>query len=110
MNINKLERKLRKAMLESTKKNIGKKKVAINSKLWMSEEIKEAIKNRNELRKEIGHKREEWIAACKNTSELIVERKKAGGKNRSRHYGNHKLHPNLEDHQKYKWETPTQLR
>ena len=59
MNFNKLERKLRKAMLDSAKKNIGKKKVTIKSKPWMTEEIKEAIKNRKELRKEIGHKREE---------------------------------------------------
>ena len=47
MKVNKLERKLRKAMQAAAKKHIGKKKITENTKPWLTEEIKEAIKNRN---------------------------------------------------------------
>ena len=59
MKINKLERKLRKAMLEAAKKHVGKKKVTLNSKPWMTDEIKEAIRERNQMRKTVGQNREE---------------------------------------------------
>ena len=50
MSIDKLERKLRKAMLDSAKKNIGKKKITLQTKPWMTEEIKESINKRKKLR------------------------------------------------------------
>ena len=81
MKINKLERKLRKAMVEASKKHIGKKKVTQNNKPWLTEEIKESIKNRNQLRKTVHNNREEWITACKNTSNMIADRKKNSGTN-----------------------------
>ena len=73
--ITKLEKKLRKAMTNSANKNIGKKKITMKSKPWMTSEIKEAITKRNELRKTVAQNREEWIDACKKTSELVKERK-----------------------------------
>ena len=76
MKIDRLEKKLRKNILKSANKNIGKKKVSYQSKPWMTSEIKEAIRKRNELRKTVSQNREEWIEACRTTSELVTERKK----------------------------------
>ena len=42
----------------------------------MTPDIKDAIRTRNELRKTIGQNREEWIAACKATSEMITKKKR----------------------------------
>ena len=52
-NINRLEKKLRKAIIKSANKNVGKKKVSYQAKPWMTPEIKDAIKTRNELRKTV---------------------------------------------------------
>ena len=41
----------------------------------MTSEIKDAIAKRNELRKTVAQNREEWIDACKTTSELVKKRK-----------------------------------
>ena len=78
--INKLEKKLRKAMISSANKNIGKKKITMKSKPWMTSEIKAAITKRNELRKTVAQNRKEWIDACKKTSELVKERKQEAWK------------------------------
>ena len=51
--VNKLEKKFRKIITKSAKKNIGKKKISHKTKPWMTTEIKESIKARNELRKAI---------------------------------------------------------
>ena len=75
-NINRLEKKLRKAIIKSANKNVGKKKVSYQAKPWMTPEIKDAIKTRNELRKTVSQNREEWIKACRDTSELITNKKK----------------------------------
>ena len=73
--INKLEKKLRKAMTNSANKNIGKKEITTKSKPWKTSEIKDAIAKRNELRKTVAQNRKEWIDACKTTSELVKKRK-----------------------------------
>ena len=78
--INKLEKKLRKAMISSANKNIGKKKITMKSKPWMTNEIRDAITKRNELRKTVSQNRKEWIDACKKTSELVKERKQQSWK------------------------------
>ena len=80
-NINRLEKKLRKTIIKSANKNVGKKKVSYQAKPWMTTEIKHAIKVRNELRKTISQNRDEWIKACRDTSELITNRKNKSGKN-----------------------------
>ena len=76
MSVNKLEKKLRKTILKSAKDHIGKKKITQHTKAWMSPEIKESIKKRNDLRKTVAQNRTEWIEACKSTAELITEKKK----------------------------------
>ena len=76
MKINKLERKLRKAMLAAAKKHVGKKKITQNTKPWLTDEIKEAIRNRNVLRKTVSQNREEWIEACRSTADMIASKKK----------------------------------
>lgn len=44
---------------------------------WVSPAVKTAIKKRNQLRRNIGEKRAEWIAACREVTELIREAKEA---------------------------------
>ena len=55
--VKKLERIIRKAILKAAKKHIGKKKVTSHSKPWFTKEIKDAIKKRNKLRKDLGKNR-----------------------------------------------------
>ena len=74
-NLNKIEKRLRRTILKSAKKHIGKKKVTQQNRCEMTKEIKESIKKRNELRKMVATNREEWIEACKATSELIKSEK-----------------------------------
>ena len=62
-------------MHKAAKKYVGKKKVAQKNRGIMTPKIKEAIKNRNELRKKISTHREEWLEACRVTSEIIQEEK-----------------------------------
>ena len=76
MSVNKLEKKLRKTILKSAKDHIGKKKITQHTKAWMSHEIKESIKKRNDLRKTVAQNRAQWIEACKSTAELITEKEK----------------------------------
>ena len=74
-NLNKLEKRLRKSILKAANKHVGKKKVTPSNRCEMTPEVKTAIKKRNELRKTVGTNREEWIEACKTTSELIKNEK-----------------------------------
>ena len=74
-NLNKIEKRLRKAILKSANKHVGKKKVAQRNRCEMTEEIKEAIRKRNHLRKSVATNREEWIEACKTTAEMIKNEK-----------------------------------
>ena len=74
--INKLEKKFRKLITNAANKNIGKKKISNNTKPWMTTKIKDSIKVRNELRKTVQQNRGEWIQACRNTADLISNRKK----------------------------------
>ena len=76
-NINKVEKLLRKAILKSANRHIGKKKVTGSTKCYMTEEIKAEIKKRNQLRKQISSRREEWLESCKKVSDMIREEKSA---------------------------------
>jgi len=62
--------------MKSARDHIGKKKITQHTKAWMSPEIKESIKKRNDLRKTVAQNRTEWIEACKSTAELITKKKK----------------------------------
>ena len=74
-NINKLEKILRKNILKAANKHVGKKKSSPQNKCWMTEEIKKAIQERNQLRKDMPETREQWIAACRLTAEMIKKEK-----------------------------------
>ena len=74
-NINKLEKILRKNILKAADKHIGKKKCSPQNKCWMTDEIKEAIHRRNQLRKRMPETRESWIEACRSTAKMINEEK-----------------------------------
>ena len=70
-NINKLEKLFRKTILKAANKHVGRKKCSFTNKCWLTEEIKEAIKSRNQLRKGMPNTRSEWLKACRETAELI---------------------------------------
>ena len=55
--------------------HVGKKKITSTAKCWMTPEIKEAIGTRNDLSKNLGGHRQEWIDACKKVAEMIREEK-----------------------------------
>ena len=71
----KLEKTLRKIIIKAANKHIGKKKVNNKSRAWMTKDIKEAIGQRNTLRKTATRNREEWIEACRKVSSMIKEEK-----------------------------------
>ena len=54
---------------------VGKTKPGKRSKPWLSPEVREKIKHRNKLRKNIREKRDEWKEACKDVSESIKRAK-----------------------------------
>ena len=56
-------------------KAIGKVKCSVNGKEWMSRDIREAVKRRNELRRDITNKRAECIEACITVRDMIIESK-----------------------------------
>ena len=76
MDINRLEKKLRKTILKSANQNIGRKKINQHTRPWMTPEIKAAITTRNQLRKTVSQNRKEWIEACRSTAEMITQRKR----------------------------------
>ena len=59
---------MRKTILKLAKKNIEKKKLKHQTKQWMTAEISEAIRKRNELRKSVAQNRKEWIDSCRKTT------------------------------------------
>ena len=75
----KMEEALSKEIRKAANKHIGRKKMDSNTKPFMTKEIKEAIKRRNQLRKtSSGKEREELNQACQEVASLIrEEREKA---------------------------------
>ena len=49
-------------------------------KVWMTREVREAIKHRNCLRRQVATRREEWVLSCQTTNRLIKEAKKRSGR------------------------------
>ena len=64
-------RYLNEAMLSAAKVNIGKMKATTNDKEWMSREIRDAIRTRNHIRRDIVVNRREWVSACLTVQLLI---------------------------------------
>ena len=63
MDIEKHEEKTREIIIEAANRHIGKKKITTENKAWLTPEIREAIKERNRLRKTLIDNREEWTEA-----------------------------------------------
>ena len=59
------------AILKAATSTIGKIKRSKNGKEWLTRDIREAVKRRNCLRKEISSKRREWVESCKTVREMI---------------------------------------
>ena len=66
---------LRKVIIQAANKHVGKKKVGRQAKAWMSKEIKEKIKIRNNLRKSIKNNRQQWIESCREVATMIRNEK-----------------------------------
>ena len=64
-------RYLNEVMLSAAKVNIGKVKATTNDKEWMSREIRDAIRTRNHLRRDIVVNRREWISACRKVQPIV---------------------------------------
>ena len=60
-------------MIDAANKAIGKVKCSVNGKEWMSRDIREAVKRRNAMRREITNKRAEWVEACMTVRDMIRE-------------------------------------
>ena len=63
-NLDKIEKCLRKAVIKAANKHSGKKKISVKVKSYLTAEVKESIKNRNALSKEIGTSWRRWKKAC----------------------------------------------
>ena len=74
-NLRKIEERLRKTILKAANKHIGKKKVTDDNKCYMSKEVKEEIKKRNQLRTTVKDNRQEWIESCRKVAKMIKEEK-----------------------------------
>ena len=72
---NKIEKLLRKSTTKATEKHIDTKKVSNRTKPWLTDEIKDEIKRRNQLSKTIRTNREEWVELCQKVAAMIKEKK-----------------------------------
>ena len=76
----KLEKLLREAIITAAKKYIGKKKISKKKKIYLTSEIREEIKKRNRLRRDMTNNREEWINSCKKIAEMIQQERRENWK------------------------------
>ena len=67
-------------LIEVANKCIGKTKIPGRRKPWMSEPLRDAIKKRNRLRRNLRDNREEWIAANKEVQEIAKAEKERSWK------------------------------
>lgn len=74
-NLNKVEKLLRKAIVKAANKHIKKKKITPNVKCYLTKEVKESIKKRNELGKKMSTNRRLWVEACRETKKMITAEK-----------------------------------
>ena len=63
-------------ILESAALTIGKVNATSNGNKWLTREIRDAIKKRNRLRRNIADKMVEWVEACREVHMLIRNGKK----------------------------------
>ena len=74
-NLNKVETLLRKSIVKAANKHIKKKKITPTVKCYLTKEVKESIKKRNELGKKMGTNRRLWVEACRETKKMITAEK-----------------------------------
>jgi ribonuclease HI len=73
--LKRLEKTLKKAIINAANKTVGKKKVGTNVKPWLTKEIKEKIKVRNRLRKTARQNKKEYITASREVTDMVREKK-----------------------------------
>jgi len=69
-NAHKLEKRLRNIITKAANAHVKKKKVTNKTKPGLTTEIKEAIKERNKLRKTRAANRREWVEACHKVKDM----------------------------------------
>ena len=76
-NLNKLEKILRKTVTKAARRHVKKKLVAPRTVTFVNEEIKEKVRERNQLRKDFkeGEKRQEWLRKCEEVKEAVRKEK-----------------------------------
>ena len=75
LNVHKASRALNEAILRSATLHVGTTRKGRRSDPWMTPQIREAIRNRNRLRKQLPGRKSEWLDAAKATRALITEAK-----------------------------------
>jgi ribonuclease HI len=65
------------AVVECAKQHVGKVRPGVRTRPWMTPAVKEAVKRRNRLHKEVATRRAEWVAASQEAAKLTREAKTA---------------------------------
>ena len=63
-------------LAEADRRHIPRVHIRTQQKIWLTREVREAIKRRNSLRRQISTRREEWIEACRTANRLACEAKR----------------------------------
>ena len=59
------------SMLSAAVAHVGQAKASTGGKVWMTEDIRAAVKKRNLLRTTVAANRTEWITACREVQDLV---------------------------------------
>ena len=65
----------REALLGAAKAHIGLVRINRPDRKWLTPEVKEAIRTRNLLGRDLANRRTEWITACRRVTELTTASK-----------------------------------
>ena len=76
-NVNKMEKRLRKAILKAANKHVRKRKITQTTRACITPEIKTMIERRNKLKKDVGRNRKDYIRVSKKVVEMMREVKSA---------------------------------
>ena len=63
-------------LAEADRRHIPRVHIRTQQKIWLTREVREAIKRRNSLRRQVSTRREEWIEACRTANRLACEAKR----------------------------------
>ena len=72
-NVHRLAKSFEDTIIKAALKTVGTTTPGKGRKPWITPKVKEAIRHRNKLRKNISKNREEWLTACKAAREAILE-------------------------------------